>query len=154
MWRGTLEWLNTCKDEPGFRFAYEVSDHLEMVADADKARDRIEADESVAIVLLHDLDEDERDAMLRHCAERHVSACITVDAPRRTGPREGPMKVVFRSKPANEPPAHRLAAETLTGPVDEEDEETGRRVGEVIAVLALGVMQRHWEMNPPNRHFR
>jgi hypothetical protein len=41
-----------------------------------------------------------------------------------------------------------LAAETLTGPVDE-DEEAGERVGEVIAVLALGVMQHHWHNQQP-----
>jgi hypothetical protein len=44
-------------------------------------------------------------------------------------------------------PAHRLAAETLTAPVGE-DEETQGRVGELIAVLALGVMEHHWRKNP------
>jgi hypothetical protein len=140
-----LEWLNTYKDEPGFRFAPQVSAHLEIVADADEARERIAADENVAMVLLHDLEDGERNALLRHCAARHIGACYTVDTPRRGGPRKGPWRVVFRREPSEDPPAHRLAGATLTGPVSEEDEDTGRRVGEVIAVLALGVMQHHWE---------
>jgi len=147
-----LQWLNTFKDEPGFRFAPPVSAHLEMVQDADQARDRIAEDESVATVLMHDLADDERDALVRHCAERHIGACYTVDVPRRTGPRTEPMKVVLRKKPSDEPPAHRLSAETLTAPVDE-DEETEQRVGEVIAVLALGVMQHHFGKNPPRHNF-
>jgi hypothetical protein len=148
-----LEWLNTYKDEPGFRFAPQVSAHLEIVSDVDEARARIEADESVATVILHDVAEDERIPLLRFCEAREISACYTVDVPRRPGPRKGPMKVVIRSKPANEVPAHRLAGETLTGPVDEEDEDTQGRIGEVIAVLALGVMEHHWRQNPPSFGF-
>jgi hypothetical protein len=138
-----LDWLNTNKEKPGFRFAPPVSAHLEIVPDADEARARIDADDSVAMVMLHDLAEDERDALLRHCEARQISACMTVDAPRPARLRKGPWQVVFRRKPAGEVPAHRLAAETLTAPVGD-DEETGGRVGEVIAVLALGVMQHHW----------
>jgi hypothetical protein len=55
--------------------------------------------------------------------------------------------VVFRGKPDDkeEAPAHRICAETLTDPIEEEDEEdTGGRVGQLIAVLALGVMEHHW----------
>jgi hypothetical protein len=141
-----LDWLNTNKEEPGFRFAPPVSAHLVIVQDADEARDTITEDEGVAMVLLHDLPDDERDALVRYCARRRIAACYTVDAPRPAGPRKGPWKVVFRKKSAREVPAHQLAAETLTAPVDE-DEEAGERVGEVIAVLALGVMQHHWEMN-------
>jgi hypothetical protein len=143
-----LEWLNTYKDEPGFRFAHHVSAHLEVVADADEARERMAADEGVATVILHGVGDDERDDLLRACLARHVGACYTVDVPRPAGPRKGPWKVVIRKEPARELPAHRLCAETLTAPVAE-DEETGGRVGEVIAVLALGVMQYHWERNPP-----
>jgi hypothetical protein len=142
-----LDWLNNNKEEPGFRFAPPVSAHLEVVPDADEARASIAADEGVAMVLLHDLPDDERDELVRDCAARHIAACYTVDAPRRAGPPKGPLQVVFRSRPAGEVPAHRLAAETLTAPVGE-DEETGARVGEVIAVLALGVMGHHWEKNP------
>jgi hypothetical protein len=143
-----LHWLNTYKDEPGFRFAPQVSAHLEMAQDADEARAMVAADEGVAMVLLHDLADDERDALVRHCAARHIPACYTVETPRRPGPRKGPWRVVFRSEPAEEVPAHRLTAETLTAPVGE-DEETQGRVAEVIAVLALGVMEHHWGRNPP-----
>jgi hypothetical protein len=143
-----LHWLNTCKDEPGFRFAPQVSAHLAIVRDTDEARARIAADESVAMVFLHDLPDDEKDALVRHCETLHISACYTVDAPRRAGPRKGPLRVVIRSEPADEAPAHRLAAETLTAPVGE-DEETEGRAGELIAVLALGVMEHHWRKNPP-----
>ena len=144
----TLDWLNTYKDEPGFRFAPQVSAHLEMVPDADAARARIDADERVAMILLHDVDDDERDSLALHCEARDISICHTVDAPRRIGPRIGPWRVVIRSGPADDVPAHRLAAETLTAPVGE-DEETGERVGELIAVLSLGVMQHHWRKTPP-----
>jgi hypothetical protein len=143
-----LEWLNANKEEPGFRFAPPVSAHLEMVRDADEARARIAADERVAMVLLHDVDDDERDALARHCETRHISIAFTVDAPRRAGPRNQPLRIVFRSKPTEEVPAHHISAETLTAPVGD-DEETADRVGELIAVLALGVMQHHWQKNPP-----
>jgi hypothetical protein len=147
-----LDWLNTCKEEPGFRFAPPVSAHLEIVHGADEARARVEEDEGVAMVLLHDLADDERDALLRLCQARDVSACYTVDVPRRPGPRKEPLRVVLRSKPADGVSAHTLNAETLTAPVAE-DEETQGRVGEVIAVLALGVMTHHWGKHPPRRPF-
>jgi hypothetical protein len=134
-----LEWLNTHKDKPGFRFSAQVNAHLVIVQDADEARARIEADDLVALVLLHDLADDERDELVRDCAKRGIAAGITVDVPRPSGRRKEPWKVVVRSKPTNEPPAHQLCAETLTAPVGD-DEETGERVGELIAVVALGVM--------------
>jgi hypothetical protein len=58
------------------------------------------------------------------------------------------MQVVFRRRPEGEVSAHTLCAETLTGEVAEDD-ETGDRVGEVIAVLALGVMSHHWQKKHP-----
>jgi hypothetical protein len=140
-----LGWLNTHKEEPGFRFAPPVSAHLEIVRTSDEARDRIDADERVAMVLVHGLDGDERDALLRVCNDRHVAACVTVDAPRRAGSRDEPFRFAIRKKVEGEPSAHSLSAETLTAPVGE-DEQTQGRVGEVIAVLALGVMQHHWEL--------
>lgn len=139
-----LEWLNTFKDEPGFRFAPPVCAHLEIVQDADEVRARIEEDEGLAMVLLHDVADEDRIELLTSCYSRHIGACYTVDLPRPKGPRDEPMRVVLRSEPSTEPPAHRLCAETLIAPVEEDEEETGRRIGEVIAVLALGVMQHHW----------
>ena len=147
-----LDWLNTYKEQPGFRFAPPVSAHLEVVQGADEARGRVEEDDGVAMVLLHDLADDERDALLRFCEARHVSACYTVDVPRRAGPRKEPLRLVLRSKPAEGVSAHTLTAETLTAPVGE-DEETEGRVGEVIAVLALGVMTHHWGKSPPRLPF-
>jgi hypothetical protein len=147
-----LHWLNTNKDEPGFRFAPHVSAHLEIVQDADEARARIVTDQSVAIVLLHDLPEDERDALMRHCEARDISRCYTEDASRPARRRRGPWRLIFRRKSADEISAHRLTADTLTAPVGE-DEETGDRVGQLIAVLALGVMEHHWRKNPPTHEF-
>jgi hypothetical protein len=147
-----LEWLNTYKEEPGFRFAPPVSAHLEIVGDADEARTRIDTDESLAMVILHDVADEERDTLVRECNARHIGACYTVDAPRRTGPRDKPWQVVLRKKPANAPSAHTLAAATLTDPV-EDDEDTGERVSELIAVMALGVMEHHWSTHPPTRRF-
>jgi hypothetical protein len=143
-----LDWLNTYKDEPGFRFAYPVSAHLEMVSDSDDARERLESDDTLAMLLLHDVPEEERGPLLEECERRHIGACYTVDSPRPRGRGPGEMKVVFRNEPRKGPPAHRICAETLTEPV-EEDEETGQRVGEVIAVLALGVMEHHWRLTHP-----
>jgi hypothetical protein len=138
-----IEWLNTNKDEPGFRFAYPVSAHLEIVQDIDEARERLEGDDSVAMIVVHDVGEEERDDLFRQCQARRVGACYTVDAPRPALQRNEPMQVVFRKREKGEVPAHTLCAETLTGEVAEDD-ETGERVGEVIAVLALGVMSFHW----------
>lgn len=147
-----LDWLNTHKDKPGFRFAPPVSARLEIVAFADEALARVEDDEGVAMLLLHDLADDERDELLRLCEARDVGACYTVDVPRPRGRRKGPMKVVFRRAPRKGPPAHTLNAETLTAPVGD-DEDTGARVSEVIAVLALGVMTYHWRKILPQRPF-
>jgi hypothetical protein len=138
-----LEWLNANREEPGFRFAPWVTAHLEIVQDADEARARMVDDDSVAMAILHDLAEDERDALVRHCGARHIPVCLSEDAPRRPR-RKGPWQLVFRKKAdADEVPTHRLAGATLTDPVAE-DEETGDRVGQLIAVLALGVMEHHW----------
>jgi hypothetical protein len=137
-----LDWLNTHKETPGFRFAPPVGAHLELLNDAEDAQARIEEDDSVATVILHDIPDDERDALLRECHKREIGACYTVDAP-RPGRTEGPMKLVIRKKVPGDIPAHRLCAETLTAPV-EEDEDSSDRAGEVVAMLALGVMQHHW----------
>jgi hypothetical protein len=143
-----LEWLNANREEPGFRFAPWVTAHLEILPSAEQARERFEDDESVAMVILHELDDDERDEMLRDCQARHISACITVDAPRRRR-RKGPWRIVFGMKPKDEPPAHQIAADTLTDVIADEDEETSDRVRQLIAVMALGVMEHHWGKSDP-----
>ena len=140
-----LDWLNTHKDKPGWRFVPPVSAHLEIVQGAEEVRERIEDDPNVAVVLLHDLEEEERDELVLLAKEHNVAACYTVDIPRQRGRAKEPLKVVLRPKSPDKPSAHTLTADTLTDPL-EEDEETGARVGHVIAVLALGVMQHHWGM--------
>src|SRR5437763_13423301 len=67
-----IDWLNTNKDEPGFRFAYPVFAHLELVQNADESRDRIEEDASVAMVIMHDLEDEERNDLVRHCKSRNI----------------------------------------------------------------------------------
>jgi hypothetical protein len=142
-----LEWLNTHKETPGFRFSPDVSASLELAQDADEARARISEDERVAMVIVHDVPEDERDALLRHCLKRNMGVCYTVDAPRPARRRKGPLQVVFRDRPSDELPAHKLVAQTLTAPLEDE-EETADRAGELVAVLALGIMGYHWEKRP------
>lgn len=147
-----LDWLNNHKETPGFRFNPRVGASLAIVSDLDDVRERIAADETVACVLLHGLDDDdERRQFLRDLQGQNISACITVDVPRNPAP--GPLKVVFRKREPDEPSAHTLTADTLTDPVDEDEELTARRVGEVSAVLALGVMTHHWRKHPPRHHF-
>src|SRR5689334_15759255 len=89
-----LHWLNTNKDEPGFRFAPNVSAHLEIVQDVDEARARMATDANVAIVLLHDVADDERDALMRECEAREISRCYTEDATRPARRRKGPWRLV------------------------------------------------------------
>jgi hypothetical protein len=146
-----LEWLNNNREEPGFRFAPNVTAHLEIVQDADEARAAMGADERVAMVIMHDLEDDERDALLRHCLARKVGTCFTTGG-KRPPRRKGPWKVVFRKRDDDDLPGHRIVAETLTAPVGE-DEATGERIGELIAVMALGVMSHHFDRNPPHYPF-
>jgi hypothetical protein len=147
-----LDWLNHNKETPGFRFNPVVGASLAIVSDLEDVRERIEADDSVALVILHGLDDDERLPILRELRERHVAACYTVDVPRN--PKPGELKVVIgKRRPDDQPPAHTLTADTLTDPVDEDEELTSRRVGDCIAVMALGVMSYHWHKVPPKRRF-
>jgi len=147
-----LEWLNNNKEEPGFRFAPSVSAHLQIVQDTDEARVLMETDDSVAMILMHDVPDFERDALLLTCLERDIGACYTEHVKRLRKRRRGPMQVVFSKEPSDEPPAHKLVADTLIGPVAE-DEETGSRIGEVIAVIALSVMTHHWRKCEPTDPF-
>jgi hypothetical protein len=150
-----LNWLNTFREEPGFRFAPNVTAHLEIVPDVEEARARLEGDESLAMMILHDLDDEERLALTHDCRQRDVAVCRTVPAadhpepPRRN--RNQPMKVVIRKREeGEEPPAHTILDTTLTAPLEDE-EEAGDRIGQLIAVMALGVMEHHWKEQPPRR---
>jgi hypothetical protein len=152
-----LAYLNTQKDEPGMRFAYNVSARLEVVATVEEAYARLEDDDDdLATMILHDLDDDERRTLTLACAARDVPVCHTIiheETPeerrrRRRRPRE--LKVVFRKRePDDEPRAHRIAETTLIAPLDGDPDELGDRVGQLITVLALGVMEHHWRQNPP-----
>ncbi len=153
-----LEHLNTYKDEPGFRFAYHVSAHLERVQDAEEAEARLQNDDSVAMMILHGLEDDERIALTRKCIAQTVPVCRTLPAPdhpapkprRQPGKRRGwEIRFRKRSEDDDEPHAHSILETTLTGPLDGEEEEIMDRVGQLVAVMALGVMEHHWTLNPP-----
>src|SRR5262245_23099677 len=90
-----LDWLNANRERPGFRFAPTVRAHLELVHNADDARERIESEDDVALVIVHDLPDDERDELLTYCEARDISGCYTVESPRRRGGWKKPWKVVF-----------------------------------------------------------
>jgi hypothetical protein len=144
-----LDWLNNNKEEPGFRFAPSVGAHLEIVPSVEEARTVIEADESVAMVILHDLDNRERKRFIRDCVSRGITACYTVDEPRKSRSDRGGFEVVIRPGRKTEAPTHRVGADTLTAPIEDEA-EIQDRVSQLIAVMALGVMQHHWEKSPPS----
>ncbi len=146
-----LDWLNNNKEEPGFRFAHSVSAHLQIVSDVEEARTLMETDDSVAMLLMHDIPDFERNELLLACYERDIGACYTEHV-KRLRRRRGPMEVVFSKEPSDEPPAHKLVADTLIAPVDD-DEETGERIGEVIAVIALSVMTHHARKEFPRDRF-
>jgi hypothetical protein len=155
-----LGYLNTQKDEPGFRFAYNVSARLDTVPDLEDAQTKLRTDDSVAMMILYDLPDEERLAFTHECLAQNVPVCRTVpasesDAPPRpkAGKRE-PMKVVFRKRsPDDEPPAHTILDTTLIASLEDDEEALGDRVGQMIAVMALGVMEHHWKLNPPRRFF-
>jgi len=148
-----LDWLNTNKDEPGMRFAYQVSAHLEILQDADDVLEKIAADDSVALVIACGLEGDEWRNLLHECADRDVARCQVVEGPPprpSVGAEKGEWKIVFRKRSTEELSAHRITEDTLTAPLDDE-EILGERVGQLITVMALGVMEHHWLKNPP-RH--
>src|SRR5262249_26253277 len=156
-----LEYLNTYREEPGLRFAPYVTAHLEIVPDVEEARARLRDDDSVAMMLLHDLEDDERLAFTRECLSQDVPVCRTTPAsdepqprPRRPRGKDRKWKVVIKRRSEDdEPPAHRILDTTLTAPLDGEPEEVMDRVGQLIAVMALGVMEHHWRKNPPQLPF-
>jgi hypothetical protein len=146
-----LEYLNIPRYEPGMRFAPHVRAQLEMVLDAEQAMAKLESDD-VALMMIHDLDEDEKTALTEECAARGVSICHTFESagrPRkkRSGEKKG-WTFQLRPKSEKRSSAHQISSCTLTDP-PEGEEDWGDRVGQVIMVLALGVMQTHWSRNPP-----
>jgi hypothetical protein len=150
-----IQYLNTQKDEPGFRFAQNVFARLEMVSDAEQAHARLEADDDLAMMILHGLSDEERTGLTADCAEKGVPVCHTVEAagtaPRRRRSRDKQRRwqVVFRKADPDEPRAHKIAESTLTAPPEGGEEEWGDRVGQLIAVMALGVMEFHWTRHRP-----
>ena len=153
-----LNYLNTQKDEPGMRFAYNVLARLEIVADVDEARARLESDDNLAMMILHDLDDEEKLGLTEECAERGVLVCHAEPGdgkphkrPSSSGGKPREWKVVISKRTGDEPRAHKILASTLTDPLDDE-EAVMDRVGQLIAVLALGVMEHHWTRNPPHRY--
>jgi hypothetical protein len=151
-----LLYLNTEKDEPGMRFAPNVSARLEIVADAEQAHAKLQTDDDVAMMILHDLPDDERTALTEECAGRDVPVCHTLapkenprKEPRSSRARQRSWKVVFRERTDDEPRAHKISETTLTAPPEGDEEEWMDRIGQIITVLALGVMEHHWTRNPP-----
>src|SRR5262249_37561798 len=155
-----LHYLNTQKDEPGMRFAYPVFARLEIVSDAEQALTSLRTDDDLAMMILHDLPEEDKAALTEECVSNHVPVCHTVEAsenprkaPRPPRGKERMLKVVFKEKGADDgPPAHRICETTLTAPLEGDPEEIGDRIGQLITVMALGVMEHHWRLNPPRYH--
>ena len=148
-----LDHLNIPNYEPGFRFAPNVTARLEIVAIVDEAEEILDTDRDLAMMILHDLPAERRTALTEACSDKNVMVCHTVDDGRRrrkSRGKKGEMKIVFSKAPDDAPRAHRLAASTLTAPIDDDDnEELDQRIDQVIAVLALGVMEHHWRRHPP-----
>jgi hypothetical protein len=150
-----LAYLNVPRYKPGFRFSPEVRAHLEIVPGAEDAQARLESDDLLAMMILYDLDEDERRALMVECEERGVQVCITTPAPdqpqrpRRPRDKDRGWKFVLRKRPDNEPSAHSICETTLSGPLEDDEEMIVERVQQLIAVLALGVMQHHFAKRGP-----
>ena len=148
-----MEYLNTHKETPGFRFAPPVSAHLERVQDVEEAQEKLRTDDTVAMMILHGLEDEERIALTQECAALGVPVCRTTVPPEmpeyRPPPEPGQQRgwqVVFRKRTDDdeEPRAHTIVETTLTAPLEGDEEELVGRVQQLIAVMALGVMEHHW----------
>jgi hypothetical protein len=150
-----LEYLNTPRYEPGFRFAPNVTARLEIVPDIEDAQAKLETDDTVAIMILHDVPDEERRAFIRECAEHGVQVCQTTpvpdqpERPRRPRGQRRRLEFVLKKHNDNEPSAHTIPEPTLSASLDDDEEVLVERVQQLIAVLALGVMQFHWARQPP-----
>ena len=148
-----LEHLNIPNYEPGMRFAPHVRAHLEIVTHIEQAQDKLESDDSLAMMILHDLDDDEKMHLTEECAAKGVLVCHTMESSgrprkkRRIREGESPgFTFTLSKRDDNRPRAHQIPATTLTDPPEEA--EWGDRVGQLIMVLALGVMEHHWSKQP------
>jgi hypothetical protein len=94
--------------------AYEVFAQLEIVADADEARDRLRNGPNLALMILHDLERVEKAALTRACERKVIPVCHTVqgEAERRPARRASGgrriMEVVFQVRGEPGPRAHRI----------------------------------------------
>ncbi len=149
-----VEYLNTHKETPGFRFAPHVSARLEIVPDVEQAEAKLNTDDSVALVIMHELPDDERLAFTWDCVHRGVAVCHTlppVEQPDFQEPPSRPQKKGWeirfrkRSEDDDSPPVHSLCETVLDAPLEGDPEMLGDRVSQVIAVMALGVMGFDWK---------
>jgi hypothetical protein len=152
-----LAYLNTQKDEPGFRFAAPVSARLEIVPDVEQAQARLLTDDTVAMMILHDLPDEERLAFTGECVAQGVLVCHTTPSPdqparpRKARDKNRGWRFVLKKGSDDEPRAHKIPETTLTATPEDDEEVLMERVQQLIAVLALGVMEHHWTKRPPLR---
>lgn len=149
---GALEYLNIPHYEPGMRFAPHVRAHLEIVMGVQQALDLLEANDDIATMLIHDLDDDERMYLSEECASRGVTRVYSMESrgrPRKPRPKDPKGGISFQLRPrtGKGPHAHQIPDTTLTEPINNE-EDWNQRVGQVIMVLALGVMEVHFNRHP------
>jgi hypothetical protein len=154
MVQAALDHLNIPCYEPGFRFAPHVTARLEVVTTIEMARDRLGDDGDLAMMLLHDIAEDEKLALTEECAEAGVLVCHTFPTDDRPGKRKKKGGWTFTLNPSKEgrPRAHRIPDVALRPPHADDPEVMSDRVGQIIAVLALGVMENHWHRRPPRSY--
>ncbi len=138
---GAIEHLNIPNYEPGFRFAPNVRAQLEVVGTTEQAYDKLESYDDLAMMILHDVEDDEKWALTAACEEKDVAVCHTFDAPERPRKRRDKDKgwtFELRAKQDDRPSAHQIPARSLIAPPSEDEEEMSTRIWQVIAVLAMG----------------
>lgn len=146
-----LDHLNIPRYEPGIRFAPNVRARLDIVSNVDQALASLENDEDIATMILHDLDEDDRERLIDECAERGLALTVTMetggDRPKKSrGKKEG-FTFELRKREENRPSVHQIADSVLTAPPDD-DQDWSNRVGQVMFVVAVSVMGFHFARHP------
>lgn len=149
-----LNYLNTYRETPGLRFAPYVRANLEMATHLFELTERVESDDSLAMVILHEIPEEDSNDFIRACNAREVGVCRSVPAAEDDDDPKplSEFQFVLRAKKEGreEPSAHTIADSTLSAPLDESEMDKIRnRIQQLIAVMALGVMQCHWSRHPP-----